>query len=704
MKKSSEYALGAIFPLIGAICLLLHNPGKQIVRPEITKPAQAFTAAGKRQGNNMANPQIAQGATGAVTLTGPSGITAGFISWSIKKSDGTLIASASSNSGGQGNTASNGYNLNASQYYSTPYPVSITANVTLPAGATVQAGDIATFVMGDNSTFSGPFDVTAAPVADNTAPVVNGSPTVNAAGTQIAVSWTEAANPPVLQASGKGATQGVTLSGFSGGAVTVTGSTTAGLVTTLTLSRTIYSGETGGLLSIAAGSYTDSAATPNATAAVSNAAITNSSTTAAPVAAPSAPVAPVVSGVTAYGASVAIPPLAGGATSYNLQYAPDVSGSPGNFNTIAPNVPASSSVAVSGLSPLSSGYFRLVAVNSGGQTAGTSTGKVTTTLGTERGTVFQGLQWGVETTPGVIVPATKRILSLQTDPEPIIPVSTYRPYGNKSYTETQSGQEMTEANFSGILDFMTMPYLLAAHIGNAPAAPVTLSGGAYQWDFLLNETTPNTPTTLSCEVGGSQGASRFGYGFIPDLDMTFAKEEASITGKIIGQLLGDNITITPNCPELPAVAMPPKLARISLGTAPGSLTKLTRVISAKVTMTGHFVPAFFRDDTAASYSGIVEKAPDYMFQIVNELGSDTDALLAGLRNDTLFYLQVMVTGNLIGSGVYNSFYITMPVKVQKQPTREDHDGVYGATYDFIGAHDPTFGAAQARVVCKLASL
>ncbi len=570
-------------------------------------------------------------------------------------------------------------------------------------GQTLASGPVGSFAVGGQGSAPAPA-VTVTPVADTTAPVINGNPAVNAAGTQVAVNWTEAANPPVLQASGKGAAQGVTLSGFSGGAVTVTGSTTAGLVTTLALSRTIYSGETGGLLSIAAGSYTDSAATPNATAAVSNAAITNSSTTAAPIAPPAAPAAPGVSGVTAYGATLSIPALTAGATSYNLQYALDSAGAPGNYNTIASNVAPSSSVQISGLSASTGGYFRLVAVNSGGGTPGTSTGKVTTLLGTERGTLFQGLQIGVETTPGVIVPATKRLLSLQTDPELIIPVRTYRPYGSKSYTETQSGQEMTEFPISGILDFNTMPYLLASHIGNVPAAPVALAGGAYQWDFVLNETLPASPSTFTAEVGGAQGASKAGYVFIPDLEFTFSKEEASLSGKMMGQILLDNIVLTPNCPELPAVAMPPKLARISLGTASGSLTKLTRVISAKVTMNGHFAAAFFRDDGAPSYSNVVEKAPDYMFQIVNELGGDTDTLLSGLRGDTLFYIQVLVTGNLIGSGVFYLFSLTMPVKVQKQPTREDHDGVYGATYDFIGAHDPAFGAVQARVINKLSAL
>lgn len=548
-------------------------------------------------------------------------------------------------------------------------------------------------MIGGGGTTNGPSLSVGFDVTGPTFPA--GSVSINAAGTVLTLLATEFSPPVTNLAAG-----GVTLS-LSGGPVTLSGFAIQGKSITATLSRIVMGPETGSV-SIPAGAFGDTAVpTANSSLAVSGLAIINNSTQNTP--APTAPAAPGVVSVAAYSAILSIPALTANALTFNLQFALDAGGVPGNWNTVGTVVTPSSNVVVNGLPAGSGGYFRLVAVGPGGSTNGASTAKVTTLMATERGTLFQGIQIGVEATPGTIVPATKRLISLQTDPDVIVPVKTYRPFGNKSYTETQSGQEMTESAFTGILDFNTIIYLLASQIG-IPPAPTALTGGAFQWNFNLSETLPAMPQTYSCEIGGAQGASKFGYGYVPDLDLTFAKEEAAVSGKFQGQIIQDNITLTPAVPELPAIAMPPKLVRLSLGTTSGSLTKLTRVISAKVTMNGHFVPSFFRDDGQPSFTNIVEKAPDYMFQIVNETGSDTDTLLAGLRTDTIFYLQAQVTGNLIATGVYYLFNITMPVKVNKQPTREDHDGIYGATYDFVGAHDPVFGAVQASVVNKLASL
>ena len=66
-----------------------------------------------------------------------------------------------------------------------------------------------------------------------------------------------------------GANQGLTITGLSGGAVTISNVVTSGTTTTFTTSRAIAPTETGGALSGAAGAFTDSASPPNANAAFS---------------------------------------------------------------------------------------------------------------------------------------------------------------------------------------------------------------------------------------------------------------------------------------------------------------------------------------------------------------------------------------------------------------------------------------------------
>ena len=67
--------------------------------------------------------------------------------------------------------------------------------------------------------------------------------------------------------TGFNANQGLTLTGLSGGAVTLSNVTTSGTTTTFTTSRAIASTETGGSLNGAAGAFSDSASPANTTAA-----------------------------------------------------------------------------------------------------------------------------------------------------------------------------------------------------------------------------------------------------------------------------------------------------------------------------------------------------------------------------------------------------------------------------------------------------
>jgi len=106
--------------------------------------------------------------------------------------------------------------------------------------------------------------------AGDTTPPVFGSASVNTAGTTLTVNLTEAGSPPII------GTTGFSLSGVTGRTLG-TGSIAGTVLTFPVAGGTIKSGETP-LLSYAPGNVTDSAATPNAMAAFSNQAITNSST------------------------------------------------------------------------------------------------------------------------------------------------------------------------------------------------------------------------------------------------------------------------------------------------------------------------------------------------------------------------------------------------------------------------------------------
>ena len=174
---------------------------------------------------------------------------------------------------------------------------------------------------------SGNYIGASAGSVDVTPPALS-SAVVQNSGTTLFLNWTESGSPPVLQATGLGATQGLTFSGFSGGAVSATAVSTSGVTSTVTLSRTVLSGETGGLLSIAMSAFTDSASPGNPTNALSGFAVTNSSTYN-PV-----PGAPSINSVTPGNAQVAIlwTTGTGVSTSYNVKRSLTVGGTYTNLS------------------------------------------------------------------------------------------------------------------------------------------------------------------------------------------------------------------------------------------------------------------------------------------------------------------------------------------------------------------------------------
>lgn len=104
-----------------------------------------------------ANVKITQGTSATITLTGPAANNYA-TSWSITKADGTAIASGQSNPGTGAGTASGGYNVswNGGSNFTTG---SVQATVTVPIGATVQQGDIATISLSSGPPVQGAFDV-----------------------------------------------------------------------------------------------------------------------------------------------------------------------------------------------------------------------------------------------------------------------------------------------------------------------------------------------------------------------------------------------------------------------------------------------------------------------------------------------------------------------------------------------------------------
>jgi hypothetical protein len=162
-------------------------------------------------------------------------------------------------------------------------------------------------------------------------------------------------------------------------------------------------------------------------------------------------------------------------------------------------------------------------------------------MATSRASIYQGIQIGIESTPGTPVAATKRLLDIQMNQVPIIPVKSVNLQGGKGLSATQKGSQYTECKFSGPLDFNILTYLFAMCYGNL--TPVLANSG-YTWTWQPSSIDPVVPTSATLEEGSSKGGEKFAYATVQDIQIKWNKDDATCEGTIFGQTQTRNATMT----------------------------------------------------------------------------------------------------------------------------------------------------------------
>lgn len=162
----------------------------------------------------------------------------------------------------------------------------------------------------------------------------------------------------------------------------------------------------------------------------------------------------------------------------------------------------------------------------------------------DRATVFQTTQVGVETVKGTTEPAIHRILAFSIEPKPMTPIKPFRNQGSKFVTDTFNPKEWTQADVKGEACYKSLTWLFSCIL---TTAVVTTPGGGTNsrlWTWTPNTYTEDTPVTLTVESGSSVGAERFNYGTLDTLAIRWTKDEVGISGSMFGQRLTEGATLT----------------------------------------------------------------------------------------------------------------------------------------------------------------
>lgn len=183
---------------------------------------------------------------------------------------------------------------------------------------------------------------------------------------------------------------------------------------------------------------------------------------------------------------------------------------------------------------------------------------------TERASIFQGVQVGVETVAGTAVAATKKLQSIGIEPAIKVDVQTFRPMGNKFKTVAALGKEWVSAKLSGALTYTEIVYLLSSILGYA--APAQQGGTtAYKWTHAIDSSDPDVVKTFTVEQGGKVRAHKFTNGLVTALGLSFSRNGIEVSGEMIGKALSDDIHMSTNATyTLTANATPPTSGTFTL--------------------------------------------------------------------------------------------------------------------------------------------
>lgn len=314
----------------------------------------------------------------------------------------------------------------------------------------------------------------------------------------------------------------------------------------------------------------------------------------------------------------------------------------------------------------------------------------------ERSSLTQGVQMGVEATPGTNVAANKKFISIGVEPAIEMDPQRFRPMGSKYPTVVVPGKEWITADLSGIGSYSELIWFLASVIVT-PAAPTTLDTTARRWTFISASSAEDTVKTFTVEQGGVVRAHKFNYGLVTELELTINREGIEVGGQMLGQRLSDNITLTATPTTPPEVPMLPTDFDVFLDATSGALgtTKLLRVLEATITLGDRFNPVWPLNSTLTSYAAHVESEPTGQVKLLMEADAEGMAQLTQMRGGTTKFLRIKgVSPTLAGAATQKyEFQWDAAIKVAEVGDFSDEDGVYAIEWTFDMAHDSAWTKA-----------
>lgn len=308
---------------------------------------------------------------------------------------------------------------------------------------------------------------------------------------------------------------------------------------------------------------------------------------------------------------------------------------------------------------------------------------------TEKATIFQNVQAGLETVHGTPVDADLKLLALSFDFQPKGESTPFRANGNKYASFHTLNKEWSEFALSGKLTYNEILYPLASLLGT-PTPVQQASTAAYLWTFGSNTSAPDDGPSMTIEQGDGTTAWRAAGVQVAGLNFTFNRNEASLSGSAIGEPMETGITLTASPTALtPLPILPGHLKFYMADTRAGlaGATALTRGYAMTFGDTDKYGLSWpvgqdpFGIEREPKLSGSLRLASDIVGM----------GLIATMRANSTKWFRIKAIGPLIASTYYQTFQLDFPAQITDPGGFGDEDGAHVFTYNLGGLHDATWG-------------
>ena len=319
----------------------------------------------------------------------------------------------------------------------------------------------------------------------------------------------------------------------------------------------------------------------------------------------------------------------------------------------------------------------------------------------EVASIFNGVQIGVESTPGTSVAANKLLNYMELVPSPDISFNTFRPMGQLVASAITPGKDSSSFSVSGAGTYSELVYPLCSLLTNV--TPSTVDTSAKLWDFVPLGRSEDTIKTYTVESGSATRAQKATYGLFTGLEITFNREDGvGLSGSAIGQNLQDNITLTGSPTAIEDKPILPTHLDVYVDTTSAGLgsTKLTRDFNAVWRCTDKWGAIWPINSANASYASHVNQVPAIQMELTVAADSQGMGLLADARLGSTKYLRMsaVAPGATYGfAGATTATYqliIDMAGKISGISEFGEEQGVKVVTYTFDAIYDPSWSTGR----------